>query len=197
MWRVNKIIQQVALANNLCLHKIWTIYSWKFISHCKLQVVKFQQEKDKRANYTRTCETGRIQDTTGVWKVFRAPLMLSVPWVSHDVCISSCSVQSLTLYFFLQTIWNMSYVLQCFDKKENKASFKSCSIHSLRELFDCGYRQSRFYLLQSFKKWDLKFQNLYCLLLGSPHISIMMGNKVKTSSCAMNAEYNNSTEAKC
>lgn len=133
--------------------------------------LKFQQEKDKRANYTRTCETGRIQDTTGVRKVFRAPLMLSVPWVSHDVCISSCSVQSLTLYFFLQTIWNMSYVLQCFDKKENKASFKSCSIHSLRELFDCGYRQSRFSLLQSFKKWDLKFQNLYCLLLGTPTLA--------------------------
>lgn len=54
--------------------------------------LKFQREKDKRANYTRTCETGRIQDTTGVRKVFRAPLMLSVPWVSHDVCISSCSV---------------------------------------------------------------------------------------------------------
>lgn len=179
MWRVNKIIQQVALANNLCLHKIIQLKM-----HQSLQTtscLKFQREKDKRENYARTCETGRIQDTTGMRKVFRAPLMLSVPWVSHDVCISSCSVQSLTLYFFLQTIWNMSYVLQCFDKKENKASFKSCWIHSLRELFDCGYRQSRFSLLQSFKKWNLKFQNLYCLLLGSPHISIMMCNKVKTS----------------
>lgn len=179
MWRVNKIIQQVALANNLCLHKIIQLKM-----HQSLQTtscLKFQREKDKRENYTRTCGTGRIQDTTGMRKVFRAPLMLSVPWVSHDVCISSCSVQSLTLYFFLQTIWNMSYVLQCFDKKENKASFKSCWIHSLRELFDCGYRQSRFSLLQSFKKWNLKFQNLYCLLLGSPHISIMMCNKVKTS----------------
>lgn len=153
---VNKIIQQVALANNLCLHKIWTIQLKMHQSMWTTSCLKFQQGKDKWASYTRPCETGRIQDTTGVQKLFHAALMLSFPWVSRDLCISPALVfLQCTVFDFVFFPSNMSYVLQCFDKKENKASFESCWIHSLRELFDCGYRQSCSSLLQSFKKWDL------------------------------------------